>query len=158
MANVSEIVFVDPSVDDIETIVCSLRAGVEAIVLDRAIPAARQIVLALRGFHDLEAVHIIAHGAPGQVNFSAGEWSLATLEDDADDLAAVGRALAENSELRLWSCATGEGKAGDQFVDASRALSAPTSPPRRDLSVQRRRVGVGNCRAPRSVRRSRKPA
>ena len=66
----------------------------------------------------LDAVHVIAHGAPGRVNFSAGDWSLATLASDAEDLAAIGRALAEDSELRLWSCATGAGEAGDQFVDA----------------------------------------
>lgn len=118
MTHVSELLFVDPSVDDLETIIGGLRSGVKAIILDRFTPVARQIAVALRSVHNLEAVHLIAHGAPGRVNFSAGEWSLATLADDAGDLAAIERALAEDGELRLWSCATGAGEAGSQFVDA----------------------------------------
>lgn len=118
MARVSEVLFVDPLVDDLETITGDLRPGVKAIVLDRLTPAARQIAAALDRFHDLDAVHVIAHGAPGRVNFATGDWSLATVADDAEDLAAIGRALAEDGDFGLWSCTTGAGEAGDQFVDA----------------------------------------
>ena len=47
MAYVSEILFVDPSVDDVETILRGLRPGVEAKALDPAVPAAKQIAKAL---------------------------------------------------------------------------------------------------------------
>ena len=75
----SEILFVDPSVSDIATILSGLRPEVEAIVLDSSRPAARQIAEALRGRRGLDAVHVIAHGAPGRVRFAAGEWSATTL-------------------------------------------------------------------------------
>ena len=104
MARPREILFVDPSVSDIDTILNGLRQGVEAIVLDPATPAVRQIAAALAGRYGLSAVHIIAHGAPGRVNFSSGDWSVTTLEDEAENLAAIGRALAVDGELRLWSC------------------------------------------------------
>ena len=42
-ARVSEMLFVDTSVDDLATILCHLRPGVEAVVLDRATPPARQM-------------------------------------------------------------------------------------------------------------------
>ena len=88
-------------------------------------PVARQIAVALEGFRDLDAVHIIAHGAPGRVSFSAGEWSLATLQDEAENLAAIGHALAADGELRLWSCDTAAGAQGAVFVDAlARATNA----------------------------------
>jgi hypothetical protein len=118
MQHVSEMLFVDPSVDDIETIISGLRTEVRAIVLDRATPAARQIAGALEGAHDLEAVHIIAHGAPGRVNFSAGNWSAATLLGDAPDLAAIGRALRVGGEVRLWSCDSALGVVGASFIAA----------------------------------------
>ena len=79
MARPHEILFVDRSVSDIDTILSGLRPGVEARVLDPATPAVRQIAAALAGRHDLSAVHIIAHGAPGRVNFASGDWSV----DDA---------------------------------------------------------------------------
>ena len=83
----AEILFVDPSVSAVETILGNLRPGVEAIVLDGARPAARQIAAALDGRHGLRSVHIMAHGAPGRVSFAAGDWSSETLEDLAEDFA-----------------------------------------------------------------------
>jgi hypothetical protein len=113
-----EILFVDPSVSDLDTILGGLRPGVEAIVLDAAQPVARQIAAALEGRHGVSAVHVIAHGAPGRVRFAAGDWSAETLLRDAGDLSAIGRALGEDGEVRLWSCDTAAGLAGAAFVGA----------------------------------------
>ncbi|MER8856014.1 DUF4347 domain-containing protein [Mesorhizobium australicum] len=124
----SELLFVDPSVSDLGTILRNLRPGVEAIVLDPLSPPARQMALALAGVDDLDAVHIIAHGAPGRVSFTAGEWTARTLEHDADHLATIGQALGESGELLLWSCAAGAAAAGTNFIDAlSRAVEAPVA-------------------------------
>src|SRR5277367_1462883 len=94
MTDIREILFVDPAIADIATISDNLRPGVEAFVLDAAVPAARQIAAVLTARRGLAAVHVIAHGAPGRVSFAAGDWSAAILEDEAADLAAIGRALA----------------------------------------------------------------
>jgi hypothetical protein len=113
-----EILFVDPAVSDLETILENLRPEVEAIVLGAATPVARQIATALAARDGLGAVHVIAHGAPGRVSFAAGDWSTDTLSRDAGDLSAIGRALGEDGELRLWSCDTSAGLAGAAFVGA----------------------------------------
>ncbi|WP_202351206.1 DUF4347 domain-containing protein [Mesorhizobium sp. 113-1-2] len=125
----SEILFVDPSVSDLGTILRNLRPEVEAIQLDARRPAARQMALALEGRDGLDAVHVIAHGAPGRVNFAAGEWSAETLDDDDGvDLAAIGQALGGFGELLLWSCNAGAGAAGTNFIDAlSRATGTPVA-------------------------------
>jgi Domain of unknown function (DUF4347) len=112
----SEILFVDPSVSDIATILSGLRPEVEAIVLDSSRPAARQIAEALSDRRGLDAVHVIAHGSPGRVRFAAGEWSATTLGEDAEDFPAIGRALGADGDLRLWSCSAGAGPEGDDFV------------------------------------------
>ena len=112
-----EVLFIDPAVADIPAILAGLRAGVQPVLLDAARPAAAQMAAALAGRQGLAAVHIIAHGAPGRVAFAAGEWSRETLARDAGDLAAIGRALAEDGDLRLWSCETGRGAAGEAFVE-----------------------------------------
>ncbi|WP_245275625.1 DUF4347 domain-containing protein [Mesorhizobium sp. LNHC229A00] len=124
----SEILFVDPSVADLGTVLANLRPQVEAILLDSERPAARQIALALEGRDGLDAVHVIAHGAPGLVCFAAGEWSARTLQDDEADLATIGQALGEDGELLLWSCNAGAGAAGTDFVEAlSRAAGTPVA-------------------------------
>ena len=101
MARVSEILFVDPSVSDIKTVLGNLRPEVRAVMLDGLQPAAQQIGAALTGHKGLDAIHVIAHGAPGRVQFAAGEWSAATLVEDADDFAAIGKALAAHGEPDL---------------------------------------------------------
>ena len=47
MAHASEILFIDPSVSDLDTILGNLRPQVQAIVLDGIRPAARQIATEL---------------------------------------------------------------------------------------------------------------
>ncbi len=71
---IREILFVDPLVPDLGSVLGNLRPEVEAIMLDRRSPAARQIAAALEGREGLDAVHVMAHGAPGRVSFAAGEW------------------------------------------------------------------------------------
>ena len=131
-----EILFVDRSVSDIDTILSGLRPGVEAIVLDAAQPATRQIAATLEGRYGLSAVHIIAHGAPGRVNFASGDWSATTLEDEAENFAAIGRALAVDGELRLWSCDTGAAAAGAAFIEGlAKATGA-------DVAASTSRIGA----------------
>jgi hypothetical protein len=107
-----EILFVDPSVPDIESILLSLRTGVEAILLDSECSPAQQIAAALAGPRGLAIVHVMAHGAPGRMRFTASGWSVETLAQEAEIFAVIGRALGSDGDLRLYSCLVGAGKAG----------------------------------------------
>ena len=111
-----EMLFVDPCVPDIPAILRGLRGEVEVVLLDGLRPAARQMAEALRARSGLEAVHVMTHGAPGRMSFTAGEWSEATLKRDASDMAAIGGSLRDGGELRLWACEVGRGAAGEAFV------------------------------------------
>jgi Domain of unknown function (DUF4347) len=108
-----EIVFIDPAVEAIDVMLAGLRPGVEAILLDAEEPAPRQMARALVGREGIEAIHVIAHGAPGEVCFSAGILSARTIQAHADDLAELGRT---RPRLLLWSCNTGAGEMGRRLV------------------------------------------
>ena len=84
MARKSEILFIDPAVSDIKTLLAGLRPDVDAVMLESGRPAEQQMAEALARRSDLAAVHVIAHGAPGQVHFSGGQWSAATLASAAE--------------------------------------------------------------------------
>jgi hypothetical protein len=140
MAHPTEILFIDPVVADVETILGNLRPEVQAIVLDRRWPAARQMAAALEGRKELDAVHVIAHGAPGRVCFAGGDWSAETLETEAEDFFAIGEALGANGDLRLWSCETARGETGDAFIEVlAKAVGA-------DVSAATTRVGGRGAR------------
>jgi hypothetical protein len=118
MAQKTEFLFVDPFVPDLKTLLENLRPESQAVVLDERRPAAKQMAEVLEGVGGLDAIHIVAHGAPGRLCFTAGEWSAETLGRDARAFSTIGRVLAQDGDLRLWSCDTGRGAAGEAFVEA----------------------------------------
>src|SRR5690242_16684611 len=125
---VSEVAFIDPNVEDIDVLLAGLRPGVQGILLNAQEPAPRQMARALESRRDLQAIHVIAHGAPGEVQFAAGVLSPECLDDAADDLAVLGRALECDGELLLWSCHTGADARGNSLVQGlARATGARTA-------------------------------
>src|SRR5690242_5599268 len=98
-----EVAFIDPGVSDADMLLAGLRPGIDGIVLNTVDPAPQQMARALAGRQGLKAVHVIAHGAPGIVNFAAGQLSSEALDVSAADLAAVGSSLEQDGELLLWS-------------------------------------------------------
>src|SRR6266436_314977 len=79
-----EIAFIDRSVDDLATLLAGIRPDVEPILLSNDEPAPRQMARAVQGREgQLDAIHVIAHGRPGEVSFSAGVLSVETIDDHA---------------------------------------------------------------------------
>jgi Domain of unknown function (DUF4347) len=88
------------------------------LLLNANEPVPEQIARALVGRGQLDAVHVIAHGAPGAVRFAAGVLPIENLDEHAAQLSEIGRALSEDGGLLLWSCHTGQGSGGTAFVRA----------------------------------------
>jgi hypothetical protein len=84
-----EIAFIDRGVDDFATLFAGIRPDVEAIQLSNDEPAPRQMARAVQGREGLEAIHVIAHGRPGEVNFGAAALSPDTIIEFAAELAEV---------------------------------------------------------------------
>ena len=119
------IAFIDRNVDDLGTLLANISPHVEPILLSDDEPAPRQMVRAVKRRPDLDAVHVIAHGRPGEVSFGAGALSLDTTEEHAAELAEVGRML-RGGAIYLWTCETARGRRGAAFVEAlARASGAP---------------------------------
>ena len=112
-----EIAFIDRNVDDLITLLAGIRPDVEPILLSDDEPAPRQMARAVKGRPGLDAIHVIAHGGPGEVSFGAGALSLDSLDEYAAELAEVGQMLRDGV-FNLWSCRTAQGEHGAAFVDA----------------------------------------
>jgi hypothetical protein len=106
-----EIAFVDPNISDLDTLLAGMRPDVETILLTADEPAPRQMARSLAGRQGLEAVHVIAHGRPGEVSFAAGALTSKNLADEVGDLAAIGETLGDGG-LLLWTCSTAQGRLG----------------------------------------------
>ncbi|HXF87893.1 MAG TPA: Ig-like domain-containing protein, partial [Xanthobacteraceae bacterium] len=116
-----ELAFIDRNVDHLAALLRHMRPEVEAIVLDPQQPALVQMAAALKsragGSERLDAVHVIAHGKPGEVRFASGALTRENLPAQADDLAAIGAAIGEGG-LNLWTCDTAHGADGASFIAA----------------------------------------
>ena len=129
------IAFIDRNVDDLSTLLAGVSPHVEPILLSDEEPAPQQMVRAVKGRADLDAIHVIAHGRPGEVSFGAGALSLDTMDDHAAELAEVGRMLGGGA-IYLWTCETARGPRGAAFVKMlAHACGAP-------IAASTQRVGA----------------
>jgi VCBS repeat-containing protein len=111
-----EVAFIDANVADLDQLIAGLRSEVQHFVLNAGQSATEQIARALAGKSGLSAIHIIAHGRPGEIQFAAGALSLDNLEDYTDDLLVLGQALGEGGVVQIYSCNAAEGEQGRRFV------------------------------------------
>jgi hypothetical protein len=93
-----------------------MREDVEWVLLDSERSALEQMAEALQGRSGVRAIHILAHGCPGEVRFHSGSLSLETIAEHRRDLDALREALALDGGLALWSCQTGLGHSGERFL------------------------------------------
>ena len=66
-----EIAFINSDISASEYFVAGLRSEVEPVVLDRNRPGLEQIAQALTARKGLAAIHIVAHGAPGEIRLGS---------------------------------------------------------------------------------------
>src|SRR5204863_6198653 len=124
----SEIAFIDSNVDSFCSLVKGLEPSIEPVVLSAAEPAFRQIAKYLESNCDVDGIHIIAHGAPGLVEFAAGTVAHDTLAASSVELSRIRQSMKPGAALHLWSCETGVGESGERFLAAlAEGLNRPVA-------------------------------
>ena len=120
-----ELALIDAGVPDLDVLLGGLKDGMEAVLLSGDRDPILQMRDALAGRSGIHAIHIVAHGEAGAVNFLGGSLSAEAIDGYADALREIGAALSADGDILLWSCNTGQGSVGQAFVDAlSRATGA----------------------------------
>jgi len=106
----SEVVFIDPSVQEAEIIVSQLPEGVEVVRLSPEMDGIAQISDHLEGKENLSAIRIISHGNEGYFVLNGRRINRDFLRDHEDRISPWGRALAENGDILLYACPPGSNK------------------------------------------------
>jgi Ca2+-binding RTX toxin-like protein len=119
----NQIVFIDGSLQDIENILAGLAPGMQVVVLDPMRDGLVQIATALAGQSGLSAIHIISHGAAGQLQLGNAGITGANLADYEAQLSAIGAALSTNGDLLLYGCDVAFGEIGQAFIESLAALT-----------------------------------
>ncbi|WP_192459294.1 DUF4347 domain-containing protein, partial [Musicola keenii] len=99
-----EVVFVDTSVADYQTLVNQVPAGTEVVLLDSSKDGLTQMAEWAQTHSGYDAIHIISHGSEGQVSLGTLTLNTTTAASRAADLATLGSALTEDGDLLLYGC------------------------------------------------------
>ncbi len=124
-----ELLFVDPSVDNHETLIAGLRASAPADVnllvygLDPNRGGLEQISEVLAEFGresiQVDALHIVSHAGPGQMRIGDTQLNQHSLTGDAsvmETLAGWKGYLSNDADILLYGCDLADGEVGWDFV------------------------------------------
>ncbi|MFZ3012900.1 MAG: DUF4347 domain-containing protein, partial [Nitrospira sp.] len=108
----TEVVFVDPTVPDYQSLIAGMGPNVQIVMLDGSQDGMEQIAAALSGRSGIDAIHIISHGAEGQLSLGTGTLTQASMTGQyADELATIKQALSEQADILVYGCEFAEGQA-----------------------------------------------
>ncbi|WP_051933539.1 Ig-like domain-containing protein [Massilia sp. BSC265] len=118
-----EIVFIEDNVQDYQQLAAGVRDGVEIVVLDHTKDGLQQMLAALQERGPVDAIHLVTHGAAGQIDLGTARITDATVDNFSAGLAQLGRALAEHGDFLIYGCDVAQGSAGAAFVERLAALT-----------------------------------
>jgi VCBS repeat-containing protein len=119
-----QLVLIDPLVPDLPILMNAAATDfsgapggrARAVVLDGRRDALQQIAEALEKAGPVAVLHVMSHGAPGELCFAAGSVSAEHLIDQKPVLDRIAAALAPDAEVLIWSCHVGSGIKGARFI------------------------------------------
>jgi len=115
---ISDVIFIDSRVPDIQDLLNGLKPGEMAFIIDGNSDGLDQIASILQSEHlsNLTGIQIVAHGASGELDLGSTTLADSDLSSHAAALASIGSALAKGGDLSLYACDTGQGATGQQFI------------------------------------------
>ncbi|WP_226570918.1 cadherin-like domain-containing protein [Mangrovibacter yixingensis] len=115
-----QVYFIDASVPDKETLINQIPADAEVYILDANKDGLNQIADILAGKENIDAVHIISHGASGEIELGNSVITADNLADYSAALNIINVALNSSADILLYGCNVGD----DNGLNLLQALSA----------------------------------
>ncbi|WHZ26464.1 MAG: hypothetical protein OJF51_001259 [Nitrospira sp.] len=111
----TEVIFVDPTVPDCQTLVAGIGLNAEVIMLDPTRDGVEQIAESLAGRSGIDAIHLISHGSSGELQLGAGTLTAESMSGEyADELATIRKALSDQADILVYGCDFAEGQDGQE--------------------------------------------
>ncbi|WP_372738798.1 DUF4347 domain-containing protein, partial [Neptunomonas sp.] len=126
-----ELAFIDSTVPDYQQLIDDLQLQstdtriIDVVILDANRSGIEQISDTLSSYSNLNAIHIISHGADGAVDLGNTQLNNQSLAEHSEQLQAWGASLDGEADILFYGCdltATAEGRALiDQIADLTGA-------------------------------------
>ncbi|MEH2043013.1 putative Ig domain-containing protein [Nostoc sp.] len=112
----THLVFIDPQVENYQSLVAGVLPNTSVVVLDPDQNGIEQISQVLATHQEINTLHIVSHGAPGQVYLGNSQLSYETLNHYAWQLMDWANVLSADAQLLLYGCEVGQTEQGKAFV------------------------------------------
>jgi hypothetical protein len=104
-----QLFIIDPRVSDYESLISSLPACSEWVLLDDASDGVMQLQDILADYQGLDTIQIVSHGKPGALHLGSRVVNSDNLQSYAGALPAISASLAPTGDL-LWHRRTGRSR------------------------------------------------
>ena len=113
-----EVVFIEDTLADYQTLVDGIHAGVEVELIDWSTSGFAQIAKWTQTHSGYDAIHVISHGGEGKLYLGTDALTDASLSDPViqAELAQLGSALNAGGDLLVYGCDIAKGTDGQQFI------------------------------------------
>ncbi|MEH1941488.1 MAG: putative Ig domain-containing protein [Nostoc sp.] len=120
----TRLVFIDPQVENYQSLVAGVLPNTSVVVLDADQNGIEQISQVLATHREINSLHIVSHGAPGQVYLGNSLLSHETLNLYAWELMGWANVLSADAQLLLYGCEVGQTEQGKTFLQHLSELTA----------------------------------
>jgi large repetitive protein len=112
-------IFIDTAVVGFDQLVTEWQGRGTIVLIDSNRDGIDQILTALAGQRNVDAIHIVSHGAEGGFALGSTRVNLSTVTGElTSSLSAIGAHLAADADILLYGCDIGAGEAGQDLVNA----------------------------------------
>src|SRR3569833_3111432 len=112
-----EVLFIDPTDADWQTLAGGVRSDVETVVLDPLQDGLKQIAQFLSSHGGLDAIHLVSHGSGGDLILGGRDYTANSLSSYAGDLQIIGGAMKPGGDNLLYGCDIGDGVADTALLN-----------------------------------------
>ncbi|MEH2332073.1 putative Ig domain-containing protein [Nostoc sp.] len=112
----THLVFIDSQVENYQSLVAGVLPNTSVVVLDPDQNGIEQISQVLATHREINRLHIVSHGAPGQIYLGNSQLSYETLNHYAWQLMDWANVLSADAQLLLYGCEVGQTEQGKAFV------------------------------------------
>ena len=130
---VTEVVLIDPTVPDYQTLIAGISDQAQVHLLSSSASLA-EIADVLAGYQNLDAVHIISHGSTGSLALSGETVDSDTLASQRETLVTIGQSLSQEGDILLYGCNVGSDRKGQDFIEQLAALTGADIAASNDLT------------------------
>ncbi|MBN4001193.1 DUF4347 domain-containing protein [Nostoc sp. LPT] len=132
----TQLLFIDATVSDIETLLQGALPGIEAHVLSGEQDGVAQITQILQHRPEVNTVYIVSHGSPGCLYLPNTRLCLDTLHHYTSQLQSW-FTLSTSPSLHLYGCNVAAGDAGEEFIEKLHRLTGA------EVAASRQVIGDG---------------